>query len=252
MEWIRAIAFVAGVVFISVAAFLLLRRSIDFRRLEQHNDVAGFIYAVIGILYGVLIAFVVIVVWERYTELERTIEDEANIIMQIHRDADAFPSPFREELRDRLRGYAQSVIDYETDGLQDARGSANVKRALDSLWQTYSQFIPQDENDRVWYAEILKRLNALAGDRELRLNGLRHHLPTIMWVVLGIGGAITIGFAYFFGTSNTLAHVLMIAGLAITMALTIMLLWSLSHPYSGLGQVDFAPLRDVLELVGGR
>ena len=249
MEWIRATAFVAGVVFISVAAFLLLRRSIDFRRLEQHNDVAGFIYAVIGVLYGVLIAFVVIVVWERYTELERTIEDEANVIMQIHRDADAFPSAFREDFRDRLRTYAQSVVDHETQSSQDARGSAHVKRALDSLWQTYSQFVPHDENDRVWYAEILLRLNSLVRDREHRLNALRHHLPTIMWIVLGIGGAITIGFAYFFGTSNTLAHVLMIAGLAVTMALTIMLLWTLSHPYSGLGQVDFAPLRDALESI---
>jgi hypothetical protein len=252
MEWVRASAFVAGVVVISMTVFLLLRRSIDFRQLQQHNDVAGFIYAVIGILYGVLIAFVVIVVWERYTEIERTIEDEANVIMQIHRDADAFPGPFRDALRDRLRSYVQDIVAYETQGPQDARGSDRVKRSLDALWQTYSSFIPEDDNDRVWYAETIRRLNALARDRELRLNGLRHHLPTVMWIVLGVGGAITIAFAYFFGTSNALAHVLMIAGLSTTMALTMLLLWSLSHPYSGLGQVDFAPMRDALEIVGSQ
>jgi hypothetical protein len=252
MMWIRGIAFVAAVAFVSIALFLLLRRNMDFRRLQQHNDVAGFIYSVIGILYGVLIAFVVIVVWERYTEIDRTVQDEANVVMQIHRDADAFPSPFREALRDNLRGYVQSVVTHETEAPLDRHGSKEVKLALDSLWQIHHTFIPHDDNDRVWYAEILTRLNALARDRELRLSGLRHHLPTIMWIVLGIGGAVTIGFSYFFGTSNTLAHILMIAGLSTTVSLSMMLVWSLSHPYSGISQIDFMPLRYALELLGGQ
>src|SRR3954464_8152018 len=73
IEWIGAIAFVVGVVFVSVVIFLLLHRTLDFRRLEQHNDVAGFIYAVIGVIYGVLIAFVVIVVWGHHSAAEQAI-----------------------------------------------------------------------------------------------------------------------------------------------------------------------------------
>lgn len=250
VEWLSAIAFVAGVVLISVALFLLLRRNIDFRRLEQHNDVAGFIYAVIGVIYGVLIAFIVIVVWEHHTAIEQAIQDEANVVMQIYRDADAFPSPFREALRDGLRNYALGVADREGQNAREGRGNDSVQRALDSLWHTYSEFVPQDDNDRVWYAEVLTRLNTLAQDREVRITSVRHHLPTIMWVVLGVGGAITIGFAYLFGTSNTAAHVLMIAGLSVTVALSILLVWSLSHPYAGLGQVDFSPMRRAVGSVG--
>jgi hypothetical protein len=44
VEWVYAIAFVATVVFVPVAIFLLLRRNIDFRQLERHNEVAGFTY----------------------------------------------------------------------------------------------------------------------------------------------------------------------------------------------------------------
>lgn len=252
MVWIRGIAFVAGVAFVSIAVFLLLRRNMDFRRLQQHNDVAGFIYSVIGILYGVLMAFVVIVVWERYTEIDRTIQDEANVVMEIYRDADAFPPAFRDAFRDKVRRYVEGVVAHETHTPLDRRGNKEVKLALDSLWQTYASFVPENENDRVWYAEILTRLNALAADRELRLSGLRHHLPTIMWIVLLVGGAVTIGFAYFFGTSNTLAHTLMIAGLSVTVSLSLMLVWSLSHPYTGISQVDFGPIRDVLELLVDR
>ncbi|MGD9617517.1 MAG: DUF4239 domain-containing protein [Alphaproteobacteria bacterium] len=252
IDWVNAIAFVATVVFVPIVIFLVLRRNIDFRRLEQHNDVAGFIYAVIGVIYGVLIGLIVIVVWERHMAIEQAVEDEANVAMQIYRDTIAFPSPFREALRDELRTYVMGVVEHEVQRTQDGRGSERAKLALDSLWQTYSSFIPQDDNDRLWYAEILTRLNTLARSREIRITGGKHRLPAIMWIVLGVGGAITIGFAYFFGTSNTGAHILMIVGLSITVSLSSLLVWSLSHPYSGLGQVDLTPMRHAVELVGGR
>ena len=44
----------------SVGGLLLVRRRIALATLEQHNEVAGFIIAVIGGLYAVLLAFVVI------------------------------------------------------------------------------------------------------------------------------------------------------------------------------------------------
>jgi hypothetical protein len=171
--------------------------------------------------------------------------------MQIYRDAGAFPSPFRDVLREEIRSYALGVVAHELQRSGGSRGSDHVRLALDSLWQTYSSFVPQDDNDRIWYAEILTRLNALVRNREIRITGTSHHLPAIMWVVLGLGGAITIGFAYLFGTSNTVAHILMIVGLSITVSLSILLVWSLSHPYSGLGQVDLSPMRFALETVRG-
>ena len=33
---------------------------------EKHNEVAGFIFATVGVVYAVLLAFVVIVVWEQF------------------------------------------------------------------------------------------------------------------------------------------------------------------------------------------
>lgn len=33
---------------------------------QQHNDVAGFIYAVLGVVYAVLLGFVTLVVWEDF------------------------------------------------------------------------------------------------------------------------------------------------------------------------------------------
>ena len=252
IPWLNEIAFVIAVVVVPAVVFLLVRRNIDFRRLERHNDVAGFIYAVIGVVYGVLTAFVVVVVWEHHSTIEQAVQDEANMVMQIYRDASAFPDPFRDSLRSEVRSYTLAVAAREIGNPQENRGSDQVQRALDSLWNTYSSFVPQDDNDRVWYAEMLTRLNALARDREIRITAGRHHLPMIMWIVLGVGGAITIGFSYLFGTSNTTEHILMIVGLSITISLSLVLVWSLSHPYSRLAQVDLSPIRRAVAVVDRR
>src|ERR1700735_5146519 len=56
-----------------------------------HNDLAGFILAVIGVIYAVLLAFVTIGVWERYEQAESRSFDEATNLAVAYRDADAFP-----------------------------------------------------------------------------------------------------------------------------------------------------------------
>jgi hypothetical protein len=39
---------------------------------QKHNDVAGFIYAVLGVVYAVLLALVVIAVWEEFDAAKDT------------------------------------------------------------------------------------------------------------------------------------------------------------------------------------
>jgi hypothetical protein len=43
------------------------------RRRQGHNDVAGFIYAVVGVIYAVLLALMVIAVWEDYEKARDTV-----------------------------------------------------------------------------------------------------------------------------------------------------------------------------------
>jgi hypothetical protein len=51
---------------VSIAGLLSVRRRTSLSVPQEHNDVAGFIYAVLGIAYAVLLAFLVIAVWERF------------------------------------------------------------------------------------------------------------------------------------------------------------------------------------------
>ena len=81
---------VGGVCLIALAGFELVQRLVPAASRRQHNDVAGFIYAALGVIYAVLLALVVIAVWEQYGAARETVEQEANAAAGIF-----WPTGFR-------------------------------------------------------------------------------------------------------------------------------------------------------------
>ena len=70
---------VGGVCLVSLVGFELVHRLVPAQSRQRHNDVAGFIYAALGVIYAVLLALVVIAVWQQYQAADATVEQEAKI-----------------------------------------------------------------------------------------------------------------------------------------------------------------------------
>jgi hypothetical protein len=242
---------VGGITFVAVAGALLVRRWATVEVLERHNEVAGFIYAVIGVLYAVVLGFTAVIVWERYDQAQAEVEKEANELGDLFRDARAFPDETRRELETKLRSYARLVVEKEWPAMAEHQSSPEAWGAYNQLWQAYYRFTPKDEQERVWYTQSLTRLNQLGDQRRLRMLSSRSGgVPTVMWGVLLGAGAITIGFSYLFGTRNTVAQVLMTAGLAMTIALMLLSILALEQPFAGINRIEpdaFNQLADIFE-----
>ncbi|MDQ1358132.1 MAG: hypothetical protein QOJ52_3418 [Acidimicrobiaceae bacterium] len=218
---------------ISVGGLMLVRRNVALATLEQHNDVAGFIIAVIGLLYGVLLAFVVIIVWQQYDAATSNANHEAISVDLLYRDAALFPDQ-TAPIRQTLREYAHSVVDDEWHAMSDRQGDSPVTDHL--VGQLLTQFRAvhiQSPEEQTFYTESVKRVYDLADARRQRLDANSNQLPGVLWIVLLAGGVITVGFTYFFGVSHFASHVLMVAALAAMIALTLYLVLSLDLPFSG-------------------
>ena len=61
-SWIN-VGIVLGVVTAVTGGLFLMQRWIPHHRREKHNEVAGYIFAAIGVLYAVLMAFVIVALW---------------------------------------------------------------------------------------------------------------------------------------------------------------------------------------------
>jgi hypothetical protein len=124
--WWWGIILVGATLFLSVTGTLLVRRWVPVEVLERHNEVAGFIYGVIGVVYAVLLGFTAIIVWERYDKAQAALETEANDLTDLFRDSETFPTDVRTELGTQLRTYARLVAEKEWPAMAEHTTSPEV------------------------------------------------------------------------------------------------------------------------------
>ena len=75
--WLGALLIVIVPTALAMAGPLLVRRRYSLERLATNNEIAGFKFATVGVIYAVLLAFAVIIVWERFTDAESAVVQEA-------------------------------------------------------------------------------------------------------------------------------------------------------------------------------
>src|SRR3974390_2016095 len=83
--WISAEVIVGGGTLLSALGPTLIRRYVALDRLTINNEIAGFKFATVGVLYAVLLAFVIIVVWEKFSDAEANVVREAGAAENLYR-----------------------------------------------------------------------------------------------------------------------------------------------------------------------
>jgi hypothetical protein len=167
--WFWSLFLIGTTVLLSIAGTLLVRRLIGVDILERHNEVAGFIYAAIGVVYAVLLGLAAITVWERYDRAQASVEQEANDLADLYRDAETFPSDVRTQLKDQIREYVRLTVQKEWPAMAVGKSSPEVWDAYVQLWRTYYQFSPGTDQEKTWYSQSLTKLNDMGDQRRMRL-----------------------------------------------------------------------------------
>jgi hypothetical protein len=77
----------------------------------SHNDIVGFYFGAITLLYGVTLGLLMIEVWTTFTETEAKVDREASTLAALYLDVSHYPEPSRGHLQDDVRRYTRQVID---------------------------------------------------------------------------------------------------------------------------------------------
>jgi hypothetical protein len=229
---------VALAILIAVGGLVFVQRLVPTDRRKQHNDVTGFIYAVLGVAYAVLLGLMLIAVWEKWNAAEVITTDEANELAGLFWYAHALPPPEGRHIQELVRSYDRVVIEEEWPLMAQGSSSPEVWATLDELRGATLGLEPpkgakQTGYDQMRYDEMLEQLHDLGNARRERLLAAEQGLPPILWVVLILGGVVTVGFTFLFGLENTLVHLLMVAALALIISMSLFTVAALDYPFRG-------------------
>ena len=247
-----ALMIIFGATLLSISGLFITRAFFPFHKLKLHNDVAGFIYATLGTIYAVLLAFMVVVSWENFDVTSRNVQKEANYIADLYRDSEAFAPEFRKNVRASLDIYVDAIVDEEWPLLAKGERSMHVQEISTGIWKLYGAYQPRTETEKIFFAESVNRLNDAGELRRQRILDAQSGIPLTLWLVLITGGFVTIFYTFLFGTENFGAQILMTTMLTMVIAFIFYTVLAFDFPFTGSVNISHKPFEEILNVLHHR
>lgn len=232
------VAAVAGVI-----GLVVFRNVVDLEAIRGDGDSIGSFLQVLGGIYAVLLAFVVIVVWGQFNDARGFVAREANAISDLHRVAAGLPDDARDVIQRGLEEYVDAVLADEWQAMSNSDQTTidRIGKRLDRVWRAIHTCMPLNDCQHTIYAEVLARFNDLSETRTNRLSAATAKIPTAMTVLLYTGAVIMIGSIYLMPFSAFWVHAAVTAALAGAVAHILYLIYDLDNAFAGDYQVDKDP-----------
>ncbi len=219
------------------------------------NEVAGFLIAVVGVIYAVLLASIAILVLERHQRAELAVEIEAGQLSDLFVTANGLPNAATSQLRELIRDYANTVVDEEWPKMvQSAPEGAWQDKGwelTDSIDKLLTSIEPTTESQKVVLGAALSQFDDVSDARRERLFTTGSGIAAVVWAVVIAGGVVTVSLALFFGLPSWRGHLLMANMLALSIALVFVLIIAMNRPFVGDSGVTPEPFQRAMARMAG-
>lgn len=231
--------------------FVIMRKFISHKNIKSHNEVVGPILGVIGTVYAVILAFIVIVTWENHDITKQNIDKEIGKLASLSINADAFQQPMKQELRDAIRQYIDSIVKDDWKALRVGEASPATAEALHKIVRTCAAYKPENKTEEIFLDQSISRVDELYELRRKRQLDSSSGVDPILWMVLILGGVITVLVSCIFESEERSMHIFTSLSLAILIAASLFTILELDFPFTGKMSISSAPFQELLTRLKG-
>jgi Protein of unknown function (DUF4239) len=248
----------AAIVFMvagAAVATLGFRIALRFRppvRDDAHNDVHAVYFSMVGLLYAILLAFVVVVAWEQFNEAENATETEVTRLSNLLRDAEPLPFEDRVRIQTAILTYTRSVADREYDSMAKGEPDVPTRAAYESIWGHFYRTRVEGEPATTFFESAVGRLNELGEARRLRVLSSESTIPIPLWILLIGGGVFTLAWLFPFQMADTRVQTWALGTVGAFTGFVLFLIYALQHPFAGDVAIDAGVYETLIEQWQGR
>lgn len=232
LVWVLGVAAIAA-----VGTIVVHRFGTDEGR--GSNEAVGQVFTIVGGLHAVLMAFVLISLFDTVSTVEDDAQTEADSLVAVYWASDSLPEPARSEIQELSRTYASTVIDQEWPRMHDGEQVGGSGWAqLDRLRGAIDTAPTQSDWQQVRKEEAASQLWNVYQARQDRLTAANSDgVNTVVWIALIVGSILAISLPYLFDGPQLMTHMFLMATFAGTVALLLFAIYQLQNPFSGGAQV---------------
>jgi hypothetical protein len=235
--WLVGLVVISVWTGLSLAGLFVFHRLVEVHIRHKDTETVGLTYAIVAVVYAVLIAFIVVNVFETFSKADEIATAEANKLSNLMLDSSGLPAEMAGTVRDDLNKYVDIVVKSEWPSQHEGKLDDAVFEpgwtVVAHLSAQLAMFEPKTMGQNVNKGEMLHAVNDLIKARRSRILAAGEHLPDVVWQILLLAGAVAVIYTYLFGTYDFRIHVAITALVSATIALVFVLIIALDYPFRG-------------------
>lgn len=215
----------------AVTGTYFFRKYVVIKPLRAHNEIVGYIFAVLGGFYGLLLGFVVFLVWDSMNDAQANANREGSVACSLYRDIIYYPdSSAMAPLKASYLRYVHGVVEKEFPAMEEMKPLGTDHRvAFSNVFRSMSKVCTNDN----YTGQMFRQLNELAVYRNLRMLDAGSSIPIEIWVPLLLGSLIILLFAMMPDVESLRLHMAVNGLLGAFIALVMYIIVLMDHPFTG-------------------
>ena len=245
-DWALILLFLAVTGLIAFAGFVLIKRTklAKWRDETSTQSVVG-ITAIAMTFFALVLALVLVDLYANYKDASSNVTNEANTLINVVRDADAFPRTEEDAVREAVQNYVREIREREFPALRDGNEQHRSPEQLLRLSTVLRHYSPRSQAQISFYNSAVSQLNSLVAERNARVNSANSFVPAALTVLLIVLAVVSLVTALFIKTHHPGLDVVLVVSVGFIIALGLVTALILQYPFSGSIAVSSDPLREV-------
>lgn len=248
---LQSASIIVSSILVALLVMWAFRRTWLAKKRNQHNELIGWQIGFLGTTYAVIIAFMLADVWNDYQAAETNAEIEANSVINMYRVAEGLPEPSRAGIENLAKEYADAMIDSEWPAMMRGVRSAASSQIVAAMWKEVLGIQATTPVQQTSLQQELTDLSNMTEHRRIRQLQSRSSLPGIFWLVLIVGGVMTVLYTCLLDVEDTMMHVIQVIGVSFIVSLVLVTIADVDAPYGGAVHIQPTAFQLVQQAIGG-
>lgn len=234
---------------IALVFMIIVRNFFPSEVIKTQIETWGIFFAVFGIIYAIIVGFLLVEVLRRYYNMKATIERELNAIEDT-RDFLVYLDENQEaerDIRKSLLDYVNSVVSREWAWMEDWSeiSDSDTSPELYQVMEAVHKIRITNESDNIALSAIIDKVSKLTEYRTERLDLSDEHLsPALRFLILFMSIVLVVSFALM-AVESVWIHAFMVFSNVIAINLLYLVITDLNHPFEGLWNIRDTSFRRV-------
>ncbi len=242
--WLLLIVVVGALVGLVLLLVWSIRRLVPAVAEGFDAEVSSQMLGVVAALFGLLLAFIIVIAYENYADAQSNVTGEADALAAIVRDSGAFQPTERDRVRASIGAYVRTVVDEEWPRMREGNDSAQAWADVNAIFAVLQRVEPKSPSAVAFYDDSVRQLNVALDARRNRLDDAGGGLPWVIGALLFVGSLVIVGYAILIGSRSFWFHAIGAGAIALIIGMSLVVLVALIYPFSGDLAIDPGPFQN--------